>query len=108
MTDMGTVRVMRINATGVGFRAPESWCSFNGLTLGSPVFVRGNLDGSISFFGVRQEWGKEIKLRVKDRRYAILTIPNDIARTRGIVQSDVVSMEADPETGELRLRKETA
>jgi len=104
--DLGTCRAMRIARAYVAFRVPEEWAAHIGLNLGDTVYMTGELDGAIEVHTEERLWSQPVRLRVKDRRYPILTIPIVLARTRGIDAGDTLSLSADAQSGSLWLRKE--
>jgi len=103
--NFGSVRALRIAQTGVGFRIPEEWCAANQIALGDTVYVSGKMTGEVVVSKTESEWSKPVKIRVKDRKYAIMTIPADIARTRGIEPKDDLDLSADVDTMMLTIRK---
>ena len=104
--DLGTTRVVKLGEYTVGFRIPAEWCSHNNVGIGDTLYVEGHLDGAVTIHAKEAPWTKPVLLRLKDRKYPIVTLPKDITRTRGITSGDTLHMVVDLKSGALELRRD--
>lgn len=103
--DLGSTRVVKLGRYTVGIRLPEEWCAHNKINIGDTLYIRGEMDKSITIYPKPEQWAIELKLRVKDRKYPIVTIPQDLTKTREIDSGDYVSRIIDTRDGSLRIKK---
>lgn len=95
MVDYQTIRVRKLGATTVGIRLPMDWCAHHKLSTGDPLYITGMLDGSIRIDYRPSEWASEARLLIVDSVYPAVSIPQGIAKPRGIASGTLMDMDVD-------------
>lgn len=105
MTKISESKALRMARSYCALRVPDEWAAHHGLELGQNVYMTGCLDGSIEIHTEQRQWSKSVMLRLKDGRTPILTIPSELAQTRGIDAGDRLEFYVDDETHSLWIRR---